>query len=59
MTLGIGRCSETSNPDLGDSGAQVGNQQTHPQLVYGSAEEILHEQLLPTLNLTRAVCSLM
>lgn len=48
MTIEIGRFSEAPSSDAEDTGAKAAEQQKPPQLLYGSAEEQLHEQLLPT-----------
>jgi hypothetical protein len=48
MTIDIGRFSEAPSPGVEETGAKAGEPQKPPQLVYGSAEEFLHEQLLPT-----------
>ncbi|HEY1156487.1 MAG TPA: DUF4913 domain-containing protein, partial [Arthrobacter sp.] len=48
MTIDIGRVSQAPAPDEEDTRAGSGQEQKPPELVYGSAEEFLHEQLLPT-----------
>jgi hypothetical protein len=48
MTIDIGRFGDAPSPDLEDTGAQAGERQKPPQLVYGSVEEFLYDQLLPT-----------
>jgi hypothetical protein len=44
MTIDIGRFGEAPSPDVEEHGAKTGEQQKPPELVYGSAEEFLHEQ---------------
>jgi hypothetical protein len=47
MTIDIGLLSEAPSPDGVAPGAKTGQEQK-PPVVSGSAEEFLHEQLLPT-----------
>ena len=48
MTIDIGRFREAPASDVDETGANSRQEQKPPELVYGSAEEFLHEQLLPT-----------
>lgn len=48
MPIDIGRVGEAPSSDVEEAGAKADEEQKPPQLVYGSAEEFLHEQLLPT-----------
>jgi hypothetical protein len=48
MSINIGRFSETSALTADKPPDVTGKGQKPPELVYRSAEEFLHEQLLPT-----------
>jgi hypothetical protein len=48
MAIRIGRFSEAPRTNVEEPADTAGEEQKPPELVYGSAEEFLHEQLLPT-----------
>ncbi|MDQ0867478.1 NADH:ubiquinone oxidoreductase subunit [Arthrobacter globiformis] len=48
MSINIGRFSEAPGPVAEEPAATAREDQKPRELVYGSAEEFLHEQLLPT-----------
>lgn len=47
MNIDIGRFNEAPS-SAEEPASPAGEEQKTPELVYGSAEEFLHEQLLPT-----------
>lgn len=48
MSIDIGQFLEAPGTSVEEPADKVGEEQKPPELVYGSAEEFLHEQLLPT-----------
>jgi hypothetical protein len=48
MNSDIGRFSTDYSTSETEASTEPADEQTPPELVYGSAEEFLHEQLLPT-----------
>ena len=45
MTIDVGRSGDAPASDVEETGANSDHEQKPPELVYGSAEEFLHEQL--------------
>lgn len=61
MTIDIGRFGEAPSPDVEDTGRSGRGTAEAPAAGTGSAEEFLHEQLLPTYvrDVKEALCKML